>query len=275
MKNHFKRIVSMLLCLMLLAGAYSSTCLAASKTKGSCGKKAKWSYSKKTKTLTISGKGEVRDTWSRYLKNKKVSVVVKKGITTIKKSAFSQTNIKKLSLPGTLKTIEPFAFGGLDATLPATVTIPKSVQKIGLYAFSGCEGLKAINVESGNNYYSSSGGVLYNKDKTVLLCYPSDKRGSYTIESSTEVLEDGAFLHTGIKTLTVPGRVVQIKSGAFENAGIEVLMFEGHVPAGLTAELRDAEHFIDEVCFPKAYYDEWDPLEEAIENEEVKWTYWW
>ena len=51
------------------------------------------------------------------------------------------------------------------------ITIPDSVKSIGDRAFFGCSSLISINVAFENsNYCSDSNGILYNKDKTVLLC---------------------------------------------------------------------------------------------------------
>jgi len=75
-----------------------------------------------------------------------------------------------------------------------SVTIPGSVTNIADYAFSSCTGLSAINVGSGNTAYSSQEGVLYNKDKTTLICYPAGKTGaSLTIPTSVTSIGVSAF----------------------------------------------------------------------------------
>ena len=57
-----------------------------------------------------------------------------------------------------------------------TITLPKSVKKIGNSVFSRNYQLESINVESGNLFYSSIDGVLYNKDQTILISYPTGKK---------------------------------------------------------------------------------------------------
>lgn len=61
MKKNLERLFSLLLCVMILTGAMSSTSLAARKTSGKCGKNLKWSYDKSNDTLTISGKGAMNN----------------------------------------------------------------------------------------------------------------------------------------------------------------------------------------------------------------------
>jgi len=69
-----------------------------------------------------------------------------------------------------------------------SVTIPNSVISIGEGAFGGCTRLSAINVDPSNNAYSSLNGVLYNKNKTVLIHYPVEKTGStFTIPNIKEL----------------------------------------------------------------------------------------
>ena len=67
-----------------------------------------------------------------------------------------------------------------------TYTLPNSVTTIAPRAFSGCTGLTGFAVSGGNpNDFSAQDGVLFNKDKTTLLCYPAGKPGSsYTLPNS-------------------------------------------------------------------------------------------
>ena len=67
-------------------------------------------------------------------------------------------------------------------------------------AFSGCSSLSAFVVDYSNTKLTASGGVLYSKDKSVLICYPSSRVGkSYLLPKSVEQIapyafEDVAFL---------------------------------------------------------------------------------
>ena len=55
------RIISILLAVCLIFGLLTVGVLAASATSGSCGKNATWSYNAATKTLSISGSGDMTD----------------------------------------------------------------------------------------------------------------------------------------------------------------------------------------------------------------------
>ena len=65
------------------------------------------------------------------------------------------------------------------------VTIPASVTNIGSWVFDYCSALTAIHVAEGNTAYSSEDGILFNKDKTTLVCYPIGKtETTYTVPAT-------------------------------------------------------------------------------------------
>ncbi len=81
-----------------------------------------------------------------------------------------------------------------------SVSIPSSVKTIGTGAFRGCEKLVAINVSSDNDIYCSVGGVLFSKDKSVLICYPMNRQGSsYLLSPNVKAI--GSFAFEGVINL--------------------------------------------------------------------------
>ena len=62
-----------------------------------------------------------------------------------------------------------------------SVTIPSSVTNIQGNAFSSCKGLTNIEVDSGNAFYCSKEGVLYELAKAALLCCPAGRKGEMVI----------------------------------------------------------------------------------------------
>ena len=84
------------------------------------------------------------------------------------------------------------AFEGCDGLL--SVTIPASVTAIGDGVFKGCSSLALISVDSGNSKYTSSGGILFSKNKGLLICYPAARVGSsYLLNPNVSVIADHAF----------------------------------------------------------------------------------
>lgn len=90
------------------------------------------------------------------------------------------------------RVIAESAFDGYKSL--TSVTIPSSVVNIGPRAFASADNLTDIHVESGNPAYLSENGVLYNADKTVLLCYPEGKKDrTLTIPASLRCFGYDAF----------------------------------------------------------------------------------
>ena len=96
-----------------------------------------------------------------------------------------------------------------------SVTIPKSVTSIGTQAFLGCVKLLAINVADDNQIYTSIDGVLFNKDKTKLICFSYGKTGSYTIPNTVKTIQPWAFENCGLESITIPNSVTNIGKSAF------------------------------------------------------------
>ncbi len=77
-----------------------------------------------------------------------------------------------------------------------TVTVPATVKTIGTGVFRGCSSLVAINVDSENTVYTSVGGVLLSKDKTILVCFPMNRPGSNYL-LSTDIKGVAAYAFEG------------------------------------------------------------------------------
>ena len=99
-----------------------------------------------------------------------------------------------------------------------SITIPSSVVEIREASFAGCSSLTEIHVDENNpNYTSDDRGVLFDKEKTMLLQAPGGIMGSYTIPDSTVTIATCAF--SGCEKLTdisIPDSVTNIEKRAFE-----------------------------------------------------------
>ena len=87
-----------------------------------------------------------------------------------------------------------------DCSSLTSVTIPNSVTRIGDGAFKYCSRLTSIYADADNQAYSSNDGVLFNKDKTEIVCCPAGKSGEYVMPNSVTSICDYAF--SGCSSLT-------------------------------------------------------------------------
>ena len=122
------------------------------------------------------------------------SIVLGKGVTVIGESAFSEcVSLKSIVIPDSVTKIGESAFE--DCVNLESVVLGKSVIELeDDDMFSECSSLKSITVSPDNSIYSSENGVLFNKNKTILIQYPIGKEeSSYTIPDSVKEIEVSAF----------------------------------------------------------------------------------
>lgn len=119
-------------------------------------------------------------------------------------------------------------------TIPATVTyngVEYSVTGVAEFVFIYCPALTAIDVVPENARYSSQDGVLFNKDKTVLIQYPRAKAGSnYTIPNSVDSIGSRAFqLCSTLTQITIPENVTKIGEWVFAGSALTQATVPGSV----------------------------------------------
>lgn len=227
------RIISILLAVCLIFGLLPVGVLAASATSGSCGKNATWHYDTATKTLSISGSGDMTDyetdtvmgientpPWDAY-REEIEHVIINEGITSIGSEAFGfqyigncYSNLISVSIAPTVTKIGRCAF--TNAEKLESIELP-NVTSIGDAAFNGTgiqslmlpPTLETFEYEDSRWFLSCSnlqsitvdpGNQKYRSVDGVLftgnklLRYPAGKAGnSYTVPSGTTWIATSAF----------------------------------------------------------------------------------
>ena len=122
-----------------------------------------------------------------------------------------------------------------------TISILTATASIGTGAFNGCTGLTTITVAGDNENYSTDGGILYNKDKTTLICYPAGKIAtsfSGFPNTVTAIGDYAFFMQTHLESVTIPSNVTSIGNSAFQNCSALNLVYAlrtADVPTGGTS----------------------------------------
>lgn len=110
-----------------------------------------------------------------------------------------------------------------DNTTLTKVYIPQTIKGMDFYSginmnpFAGCSALKSIEVEEGNPILCTVDGVLFNKEKTRLYCFPAaDSRTSYTVPKGVTWIDGSAFAYNHhLVSISLPDEVTSLGASAF------------------------------------------------------------
>ena len=137
------------------------------------------------------------------------------SVTTIGDSAFVSSKAKSIVLPDSVTSIGNANFGQVEEITIGSglTTIPTSLQ-------ADNSNLKRITVSENNSAYCSIDGILFSKDKTMLIMCPQKKElPGYNIPNTVTTINSYAFYRCKsiVGNLTIPNSVITIGDYAFEN----------------------------------------------------------
>lgn len=120
--------------------------------------------------------------------------------------------LKSVTLPASVKNIVLSDFGSLDFGMCNDSS--ELMRMSGAFAFD----LVSINVPSENRFYSSIDGILYNKEKTVVLKCPASHGKDVSLPATLKAVGANAFRESRfITSIEVPEGVTAVGDNAFFN----------------------------------------------------------
>lgn len=205
----------------------TASCTVKVRSANICGDDLEWGLT--DGVLTISGSGDMYDydyepPWSQY-NDEITKIVVEEGITGIGRNAFAGTAAEDVDLPDSLVSVRNDAFTSCSAL--KKIDIPKNVQSIEGDPFSALS-LESISVNPENIYFSAFDSILYDKNMTTLIRYPSGRKGDiFIIPEHVEKIAFSAFYLTELKELYIPCSVNEIEYYGLSTSGLTVYGTEG------------------------------------------------
>ncbi len=146
------------------------------------------------------------------------SYVVPEGVTCIYWYAFHNCQkLTEVTIANSVTKIEGDAFANCIGL--TSVTIPENVSEIGETAFNGCSSMTAFYVDNANAYFSSNNdGVLFDKNKTVLLTVPKGLSGSFEVPAGVLQIAGNAFADCyQLTDVIISNSVTEIEYRAFSS----------------------------------------------------------
>ena len=246
-----RKIVSVLLCVLLLASLLPVSAFADTTASGKCGDNLTWTLDGDG-TLTISGTGDIQaydwnsTPWA-YYSDKITTLIINEGVTSIGIGNFLEcSNLTSVTIPDSVTNIRGWAFFACSSL--TSVNIPDSVTRIGSDAFAGCSSLTSVNLPdsltyiggwafSNTPFYSELYDDINNWENDMLylkkyLVGAKSNIVTANIRAGTKLVAGGAFHDcSSLISVTIPDTVKSIGDVAFGGcSSLASLM----IPEGVT-----------------------------------------
>ena len=176
---------------------------------GTCGWGLTWTYSEETKTLTISGAGDMSDydrknktaPWYNFRRDIQ-NIIIGPEVYSIGECAFVDVSTDSIAIPNSVARIGKWAFFSSELK---SLTIPLGITTLEESTFNGCRSLSKINLP---NTLTSIGDKAFYKCRSII---------SIDIPNKVTSIGEFAFWEcTSLTSVTIPNSVTNIGYNAFD-----------------------------------------------------------
>lgn len=193
---------------------------------------------------SIDGGGGSMGAFAYCADLKKVTFAENSKVASIGQNAFAHTNISTINVPDNVTSIGDNALSYCTNLTSINIGKNSKLESIGANAFSYCHintdaeielyipagvtsigeraflqsGISNIVVDANNTSYSAENGMLFNKDKTKLVCYyASDSAVCLVPSTVTEIAKYAFYSNDDLLTVVLPDGIEKIGDYAFGN----------------------------------------------------------
>ena len=147
------------------------------------------------------------------------TIKIPSGVTTIPNDCFSKcSSLESVKIPEGVTDIGGSAFSGCNLN---ALTLPESLEKIGIYAFSGNQSLKSVNISAKVKTIESN--AFHNCGLTDLV-----------IQEGVQTIDNYAFESNSLQNLTLPSTIKSIGNEAFRyNNNLQSIICNAVMPPAL------------------------------------------
>ena len=109
------------------------------------------------------------------------------------------------------------------------VDVPASIKWM-FNDVAGSPRLAAVNVDEGNEYFTSCDGVVYNKKLSEIVCYPQGHGERFEIPPTVKSIGKAFKDCSPLRSVVIPSSVTELNAGAFEGCtGLNEVFIPGSV----------------------------------------------
>lgn len=160
-------------------------------------------------------------------------------VKELKKDAFYQKKtMKSVVIPSSVTALTDSPFYRCYSL--EKVYLSENIQEINVNPFFRCLSLTEIKVAENNPYFCDVDGVLYNKEKTVLVVYPEGKEGEiYEILLGVKEIDDAFGYDSLVQRLYIPPSVEKFPTNTIDLRPEEMVLVVEAKSAAMDYAIRN------------------------------------
>ena len=164
-----------------------------------------WSLNYDTGELVIGGSGAFPNI-TRYVAYYPLSSLIP--------WYYAKENVKSLVIGDEITKVTSYMFTDFDNL--TTVYLGSGLEEIAVSAFDFSDNIENFYVAEDNQHFTAVNGILYNKDMTSILRYPTARQGGFSIPETVTTIGGSAFEQCfHLTDIVIPETVTSIGVNAF------------------------------------------------------------
>lgn len=147
-------------------------------------------------------------------------VIIPDGVEYIDYYAFFECkSLTTIIVPHSVKRIDALAFS--DCTSLESISLSNNLEFVNPGSFVNCSSLKEFILDSDNPQYTAIDGIVFSKNKKMIVCFPPGRGGVYEIPDFVTEIGSSAFSGCGlIESVVIPNSVVSLGYSAFSSSSL-------------------------------------------------------